>query len=144
MEYKVKTVDEYMNMLDEDRKDAINKLRNAIKKGLPAGFSEEINYNMIAYVIPFDTYSKGYHRGGPLSLIAIGNQKNYIALYHLGIYGDPKLLEWFKDEYKKYGKLDMGKSCIRFKNINDIPYELITLLASKISVENFIKMYENR
>jgi hypothetical protein len=102
---------------------------------------------MIGYVVPHSLYPDGYHCDPklPLPFMSIASQKNFIALYHMGIYSDPELLEWFKAEYPKYvkTKLDMGKSCIRFKKPETIPYELIAQLSTKMTPQNWIDRYES-
>lgn len=146
MQIKPDSPDDYVDQLPDDRKDAINKLRKSIQDNLPKGFSETMSYGMIGYVVPHSIYPYGYHCDPklPLPFISIASQKNFIALYHMGIYADPKLLEWFTTEYPKHSKtkLDMGKSCIRFKNINGIPYDLIGELVRKMNVNEWIKIYE--
>lgn len=146
METKPSTPDEYINQLPEDRKDAVNKLRDAIRANLPDGFTEAISYGMLGYVVPHSIYPAGYHCDPklPLPFLSIASQKNFIAVYHMGIYADPKLLDWFVAEYPKHtaAKLDMGKSCIRFKKPELIPFDLFGELASKISPEEWIKTYE--
>ena len=146
MTYDVKTVDEYLEVIPEDRKESFLKLRKVILDNLPDGFEEVISYKFPSYVVPLSTYPAGYHCNPeePLGLISIASQKHFIALYHMGIYSDPELLDWFKEEYTKSnsGKLDMGKSCIRFKNIRKIPYELIGELVAKVNVDQWIKVYE--
>ncbi|MEO8962721.1 MAG: DUF1801 domain-containing protein [Ginsengibacter sp.] len=148
MQSKLKTVEEYINALPEDRKSAINQLRNVILKNLPKGFKEEMNYSMIGYVVPHSLYSPGYHCDPalPLPFMNIASQKNFIAIYHMGIYTDKKLLDWFTSEFAKQSsaKLDMGKSCIRFKKPEIIPYNLIGELATKIDVWKWIKIYETK
>ncbi len=147
MQYKATTPDEYIDILPEDRKEAISKLRSAIKKTLPEGFEEQMNYGMIGYVVPHSIYPSGYHCDPklPLPFMNIASQKNFVAVYHMGIYTDKKLMDWFSKEYPKYSdaKLDMGKSCIRFKKIDKIPYDLIGELASKMKVDEWINIYEN-
>jgi uncharacterized protein YdhG (YjbR/CyaY superfamily) len=147
MQSKVTTVEEYINELPNDRKEAIEKLRKVISKNLPKGFEETIGYGMIGYVVPHSIYPKGYHcdTKQPLPFISLASQKNFIALYHMGIYAEPTLLEWFVSEFPKHAKskLDMGKSCIRFKKIDDIPFELIGELASKMTTEDWINKYES-
>ena len=110
------------------------------------GFKELMGYGMLGYVVPHSKYPDGYHCNPelPLPFINLASQKNFIALYHMGIYSDPKLLNWFTKEYPKHSKskLDMGKSCIRFKKPEDIPYKLIGELASKLTPDEWIKMYE--
>lgn len=146
MQYKAKTTKEYISQLPEERKEPFSKLREVIINNLPKGFEEIINYGMPGFVVPHSKYPEGYHCDPklPLPFINIASQKNFIALYHMGIYSDKKLMEWFISEYPKYvkTKLDMGKSCIRFKKIDQIPYKLIGELASKISPEDWITTYE--
>ncbi|GHB65366.1 hypothetical protein GCM10007390_19320 [Persicitalea jodogahamensis] len=138
--------DKYLAELPEDRRVAMEKLRDVLRKNLPAGFIETMNYGMIGYVVPHLLYPPGYHCDPeqPLPFINIASQKNWIAVYHMGLYADEKLIEWFKAEFPKYSrnKLDMGKSCIRFKKTNEIPYELIGDLAGRMSAEEWIAVYE--
>ena len=146
MQYEAKDVEDYIRQLPEDRKEPIEKIRKTIKDNLPKGFEETLIYGMIGYVIPHHIYPSGYHVTPelPLSFISLASQKNNISFYHSGIYVFPKLLEWFQNEYPKYvkTKLDMGKSCIRFKNMNTIPYNLIAELCRKITVEDYLNKYE--
>lgn len=146
MKYKAATPEEYVVQLPEDRKEVIEKLRSVILKNLPEGFEEGINYGMIGYYVPHSIYPDGYHCTPelPLPFMSIASQKNSVNVYHSGIYADKDLYEWFVDEYSKYSqrKLDMGKSCIRFKKLDEIPYKLIGELCRKLSVEQWIKMYE--
>ena len=141
----VKTIKEYLETLSSERKSIVNQLRRVIKKNLPQGFKEEINYGMIGYVVPLTIYPPGYRNNTPLPFMNIASQKNNVVVYHLGVYSDKKLLAWFKKEYEKFSKrkLDMGKSCIRFKHLNEIPYSLIGELSSKISVKKWIGIYES-
>ena len=146
MQSTAKTPQEYINSLPDERKQAVKKLREAVLKNLPRGFSEEMNYGMLGYVVPHSLYPDGYHCDPkqPLPFMCIASQKNFIALYHMGIYGSEKLLTWFTKEYSKHSKtkLDMGKSCIRFKKIDQIPYKLIGELAARIKPQDWIKIYE--
>jgi hypothetical protein len=146
MQSKAATVNDYVAELPEDRKKAINALRKEVKKNLSKGFKEQMNYGMIGYVIPHSLYPDGYHcsPADPLPFMNIASQKNFIAVYHMGMYADKKLLDWFTAEYTKLGigKLDMGKSCIRFKKPENIPAALIGALASKMSVDEWIALYE--
>ncbi|MBT8182171.1 MAG: DUF1801 domain-containing protein [Eudoraea sp.] len=146
MQSKAKTPEDYISELPEERKQPISKLRETILKNLPEGFEEEMSYGMIGYVVPHSLYPAGYHVNPdlPLPFINIASQKNFIALYHMGIYSDKDLLNWFVSEYPKHvkTKLDMGKSCIRFKNTNHIPYKLIGDLVSKMSAAQWINKYE--
>lgn len=147
MKYNAKTPDEYIAAIPEERRSVMNALRKVIKDNLPEGFSEEINYNMIGYVVPHSLYPDGYHCDPklPLPFMNIASQKNFIAIYHSGIYANKELMNWFVDEYPKYvkTKLDMGKSCIRFKKADQIPLELIGQLASKLTVQKWIAIYES-
>jgi uncharacterized protein YdhG (YjbR/CyaY superfamily) len=147
MKTEANTVEEYIDSLPEDRKTAIIKFRKAILENIPKGFVETISYGMIGYVIPHSIFPAGYRTDPklPLPFINLASQKNYIALYHMGIYGDQKLTEWFVNEYFKVCKRkpDMGKGCIRFKNMDQIPYTLIGELAGKITVEQRIIAYES-
>ncbi|HHU56177.1 MAG TPA: DUF1801 domain-containing protein [Acholeplasmataceae bacterium] len=147
MKFDAKTYKEFILELPEDRRSAIERLKNTISENLPEGFMETYSKGFIHFVIPLDKYPEGYlsNPSEPLPFISIASQKNYIALYHLGIYAFSNILNWFREEYPKYvkTKLDMGKSCIRFKNINEIPYELIGKLCKKITVEMWIEKYES-
>jgi uncharacterized protein YdhG (YjbR/CyaY superfamily) len=140
------TVDQYMAELPEDRKPAMEKLRATILKNLPKGFAEEMNYGMMGYVVPHSLYPAGYHCDPklPLPFMGLASQKNSINFYHMGIYANPELLKWFTEEYSKHNKakLDMGKSCMRFKKPQQIPYELIGALVKKMSVKDWISCYE--
>ena len=140
------TVEQYLSELPDDRKEAMQKLHNIVKNNLSKGFIERIDYGMICYSVPHSIYPNGYHCDPkmPLPFISIASQKNFIALYHMGIYSSPELLEWFTKSYaaKVPGKLDMGKSCVRFKKVELIPYELIGELAGKMSGEEWISCYE--
>lgn len=146
MNSKAETVEAYIKELPNDRLIPVSKLRLTILNNLPTGFKEVINYGMISYVIPHEMYPHGYHctPNLPLPFISIASQKNSINLYHMGIYSMPNLLDWFVNEYPRYSnhKLDMGKSCIRFKKFEQIPLELIAHLVKKISAEEWIACYE--
>ncbi len=147
MQSKAITPNRYIAELPEDRKDFMQKLRETILKNLPKGFEETMQYGMISYVVPHSLYPDGYHckPADALPFLSIASQKNHIAFYHMGIYSDPNLLKWFTEEYPKHstGKLDMGKSCIRFKNPKNIPFELFGELTTKISVDEWIAKYES-
>ena len=146
MQSKATTPEQYLSELPEDRKEAMLRLRNAIKQNLPQGFEEVLSYGMLGYVVPHSIYPSGYHCDPklPLPFINLASQKNFIALYHMGIYADKNLESWFVSEYPKHvkTKLDMGKSCIRFKKMDDIPFDFIGELAAKLSVEDWISIYE--
>jgi hypothetical protein len=138
---------EYIESLAEDRKEAILKIREAIFQNLPKGFEEVMNYGMLGYVVPHSIYPNGYHCDPklPLPFMGLASQKNNISFYHMGIYAEPQLFDWFISEYPKHvkSKLDMGKSCIRFKKMNEIPYALIGELAGKLTTEKWIELYES-
>jgi len=140
------TVENYIEQLPDDRKAAIQHLRKVFTDNLPSGFQECISYGMIGYVVPHSIYPAGYHCDPklPLPFINIASQKSHIAVYHMGIYADAELLNWFQTTYTKQvkGKLDMGKSCIRFKKPEQIPFELFAELASKMKVQEWIDLYE--
>lgn len=146
MQSKAATPAEYIKSLPADRRKAVNDLRKLIKKNLPKGFKEVMSYGMLGYVVPHSLYPDGYHCNPklPLPFMCLASQKNFIALYHMMLYSDKKLNEWFRKEYaKQYDtKLDMGKSCLRFKNADKIPYKLIGELASKITPGQWIDRYE--
>ena len=146
MQSSAKTPQQYIDELPEDRKSAMTELRKVIKKNLPKGFTEVISYGMIGYVIPHSLYPAGYHCDPklPLPFMNIASQKNFIAVYHMGVYADKSLYKWLTTEYAKHGKtkLDMGKSCMRFKKPEQIPFKLIAELASKITPKEWIALYE--
>ncbi|WP_459210523.1 DUF1801 domain-containing protein [Aquimarina rhabdastrellae] len=141
-----KTPDEYISNLPDDRKEPMQALRKVILENLPQGFQETMSYGMIGYVIPHSLYPDGYHCDPklPLPFMNIASQKNYIAIYHSGIYAQKELLDWFVGEYPKHvkTKLDMGKSCIRFKKVNQLPLDLIGELSSKMTPKDWISIYE--
>lgn len=141
------TPEEYLNEVPEERKSAIHKLRNVIVKNLPKGFKEAISYGMIGYVVPHEIYPSGYHCNPklPLPFMSFASQKNSINFYHMGIYANIELYDWFINEYAYFSKkkLDIGKSCMRFKKEEDIPYELIGKLVTKMTVEDWVATYEN-
>lgn len=147
MQSKAKTPQQYINELPEDRKEIMATFRNVILDNLPEGFEEQMTYGMLGYVVPHSRYPDGYHCDPkqPLPFISLASQKNHIALYHSGIYSDTELLNWFKNEWPKYAtnKLDMGKSCIRFKNPKKIPFELMGELTRKMTVDQWIERYES-
>ena len=141
-----KTVDEILTNLPSDRVEPFNKLHDVIIKNLPKGFEAAISYGGLGYVVPHTLYPAGYHCKPiePLPFAGIASQKNSINFYHMGIYSDPNLLNWFVSEYPKHSKqkLDMGKSCVRFKKLDEIPYTLIGELMKKMSVKDWIDFYE--
>ena len=146
MKSTASTVEEYIDTIDSKWKPIIIKLRNTIKNNLPSGFIEVMNYGMIGYVVPHSIYPNGYHVNpkDPLPFMNIGAQKNNVAFYHMGIYGNDEIYNWFIETYKKdFGKkLDMGKACFRFKTDDQVPYNLIKELVKKIDVATYIERYE--
>lgn len=142
-----KNPDDYINSLPEERKIYMEKLRDVILQNLPKGFHEGMNYGMLGYYVPHSIYPKGYHckPADPLPFMGFASQKNSINFYHMGIYAKKDLYDWFVSEYPKHStrKLDMGKSCIRFKKFEEIPLDLIGELVTKISVEDWIATYES-
>lgn len=147
MQYKAGSPEEYISQIPEERRAIMEQLRSTIIKNLPDGFVENTSYGMISFSVPHSLYPAGYHCDPtiPLPFISIASQKNFIAFYHMGIYAKPELHDWFVAEYPKYvkTKLDMGKSCVRFKKPELIPFELIAELVKKVSVEDWIETYES-
>ena len=146
MQLKANNVEEYITLVPEERRNRFVQLRQTILDNIPTGFNEQINYGMIGYVVPHTLYPDGYHckPTDPLPFANIASQKNFIGFYHMGIYSNPELLDWFVSEYPKHCnlKLDMGKSCMRFKKPDQIPFDLIGELMTKVSVNDWIKTYE--
>ncbi len=140
------SIDEYLSRIPGDRQEIFRKIIDTVNNNLPDGFSQGMSYGMIGWAVPLETYPAGYHctPGLPLPFISLASQKNFIALYHMGMYAKPELLDWFVAEYPKYSKrkLDMGKSCVRFKKMDDVPLELLAELSKKITVEEWIDIYE--
>ena len=146
--YEIISAEDYINQALEERQEALTLLRETILSNLPQGFKEGIQYKMIGYYVPHEIYPNGYHCDPkqPLPFMSFASQKNSINLYHNGVYANPELRQWFVTEYPKYTvrKLDMGKSCIRFKYFQDIPFELIGELVKKMTVQEWIQNYEGR
>lgn len=146
MQSDAATPKEYLDSLPEDRKAAMSELRKVIGRNLPKGFKETMGYGMLGWVVPHSLYPAGYHCDPklPLPFLSIASQKNFIAVYHMGMYLDEKLLKWFTSEYGKQakGRLDMGKSCIRFKKPDQIPYKLFGELAARMTAKEWISVYE--
>lgn len=141
---KYKNVREYIDGLVPGRREIITKLRSVIIKSLPDGYEETVQYNMISYVVPLSLYPQGYleDKKTPLPYICLASQKNHISLYLMNIYGNPELDGWFREVYKKSGKkLDMGKSCLRFKRFEDLAIDVIEKAVAKTSVKKFIDSY---
>jgi hypothetical protein len=147
MQYKATSPEDYISQLPEDRQAPIKKLDSIIKKNMPKGLEAGMGYGMLAYYVPKSIYPSGYlcKPFPPLPFINLASQKNFIALYHSGLYAKKELYDWFVAQYPKHCKykLDMGKSCVRFKKMDDIPYDLITELLGKMTVEEWIDIYES-
>jgi hypothetical protein len=139
------TPTEYLETLPPDRREVIGKLRQVLLENLPEGFVETIEHGMLAYVVPHRLYPAGYHCDPqrPLPFIGLASQKQYLSLYHMGLYDGP-LLTWFEAEWPKHtaAKLDLGKSCLRLKKPDQIPYALIGELAKKMTPAQWIRVYE--
>ena len=146
MKYQANSIEEYMEVIPEEHKIIINKARQILKENLPQGFKEDFLYGMITFVVPLSIYPKGYLNkpDTPLPFISIASQKHSVNFYHMGIYAKKEVSDWFVQSYMNHyhKKLDMGKSCFRFKKEEDFPFELIAELSKKIDVEAFVKMYE--
>lgn len=146
MQSKATTPEQYIRELPEDRKQAVIKLRETVLGNIPEGFEEQMSYGMLGYIVPHSLYPPGYHCDPalPLPFVNIASQKNCIAVYHMGMYAIPEFYKWFIEAYQQYGavKPDMGKSCIRFKKAEHIPYKLIGELMKKITVKEWITVYE--
>lgn len=147
MQYQATTVQEYIAQLPDDRKEPVSKILSILKDNLPSSFEEGMLYKMPAFFVPQSLYPDGYHCNpkDPLPFINVASQKNFVALYHMGLYAKKELHDWFVAAYPKHCKykLDMGKSCIRFKKMEDIPYELIKELCGKMTVDEWIQIYES-
>ncbi|MGN7864820.1 DUF1801 domain-containing protein [Chryseobacterium sp. 22458] len=148
MQIQAASIEDYISKIPDERQDAFRKLFETIHNNLPEGFEENLSYGMLGWGVPLKTYPAGYHctPGTPLPFINLASQKNFIALYHMGLYSTPELLDWFVAEYPKHSKrkLDMGKSCVRFKKTDDIPFELLAELSRKMTPEDWIRVYESQ
>lgn len=146
MQSKATSVEQYISDLPEERRGVIERLRKEIVANLPEGFEEVMSYGMIGYVVPHSLYPGGYHCSPelPLPFMNLASQKNHVGVYHMGIYADDEVMTWFTEEFPNHAKrkLDMGKSCIRLKSMDDIPYTLIGELASKMTVNDWVESYE--
>jgi len=140
-------VEAYFEQIPEDRKTVMKKLHNRILKNLPKGFIGKMNYGMVGYVVPVSIYPTDYHCDPklPLPFVSLSSQKNFVAIYNMGLYVAQKLMDWFLLEYKKYSikKPDIGKSCIRFKNLNALPFDLIADLCGKVTADQWNQLYES-
>lgn len=147
MQSDATTPEAYVASLPAERAEAVQQLRDVINANLPAGFHEEMSYGMIGWVVPHSIYPPGYHCSPelPLPFMSVASQKNFVALYHMGIYTDEALLKWFQAAYAEVvpTKLDMGKSCIRFKRVDRIPFALVGELAAKMTPADWIERYED-
>ncbi len=147
MQSKAETVEEYLAEVPAVRRPYFDSLRQAVLDNIPEGFVEQMNYGMIGYVVPHDLFPDGYHCNPklPLPFVNIASQKHFIGFYHMGMYADQKLLDWFVTEFPKHSdaRLDMGKSCVRFKKFDQIPFELIGELMKKVTVDDWITTYKN-
>lgn len=145
MQSTATTPELYLAELPEERQQIMNDLREVIVRNIPAGFEEMMGYGMLGYAVPHSLYPAGYHCDPkqPLPFIGIASQKNHIAVYHMGMYADEGLLNWFQEEFPKHSnrKLDMGKSCIRFRKPEHVPLALIGELASKMTPQEWIDLY---
>lgn len=139
------TVDEYLAELPEDRRQAISTVRDEILKNLPQGYEEQMIYGMIGYVVPFSLWPAGYHCDPklPLTYAALASQKQHMAVYLMNIYMTNDSESWFISEYKKTGKrMDIGKSCVRFKKLEHLPVELIGQAIARTSVQDYLDIYQ--
>jgi hypothetical protein len=145
MQSKAKTVEQYLAELPEERRQAIQAVRDVINKNLPAGYEEGMQYGMIGYYVPHSVYPPGYHTDPqqPLPFASLASQKNHLAIYLFCIYSAPEEATWFQEQWAKTGKkLDMGKSCVRFKKVEDLPLPLIGETVKRMPVKKFIQHYQ--
>jgi len=147
MQIAAVSVEDYISKIPEERQEIFKKIFDTIDDNLPKGFRKGVSYGMVGWNVPLETYPAGYHctPGSPLPFMALASQKNFIAFYHMGMYAKPELLNWFVEEFPKYSKrkLDIGKSCVRFKKMDDIPLELLAEMSKKMTVEDWINTYES-
>lgn len=142
---KATTIGEYLKGLEPEQRKTVQAVRKIIKLNLPNGYKEVLQYGMISYVVPLSFYPKGYlnNPNVPLPYISLAGQKKHNAIYFMGLYADSKLNSWFQKEYKASGKrLDIGKSCVRFRKLDDLPLELIGKAVGKISPKRMVEYYE--
>ncbi|MGD1319969.1 DUF1801 domain-containing protein [Chryseobacterium sp. 2R14A] len=147
MQIPATSAEDYISQIPEERQEVFKKMFSTITENLPEGFEQGISYGMVGWQVPLKSYPEGYHcsPGSALPFMSLASQKNFIALYHMGMYAKPELLDWFVAEFPKHSKrkLDMGKSCVRFKKMDDIPFELIAELSKKMTVDEWISIYES-
>ena len=142
MKSSATTVDEYLEELTPERREAVSAVREVVLANLPDGYEERIDFGMIAYVVPLKRYPKTYN-GHPLSYAGIASEKSYVSVHLMNIYGDPETQRWFVDSYETTGKrLDMGKSCVRFRRLDDLPLDLIGEVVARTPMEEWIRRYE--
>ncbi|ANF51407.1 hypothetical protein A0O34_13190 [Chryseobacterium glaciei] len=146
MQIKADSVEDYISKIPEERQEIFKKIFDTITDNLPEGFQKGVSYGMVGWDVPLETYPAGYHctPGSPLPFMGLASQKNFIAFYHMGMYAKPELLDWFVAEFPKHSKrkLDMGKSCVCFKKMDDIPLELLAEVSKKMTVQDWITIYE--
>ena len=139
---EAKTVEEYLDELTDDRRETVEAVRDVVNLNLPDGYEETVQFGMISYVVPLERYPKTYNRQA-LQYAALASQKNYVSLYLMNVYGNEETERWFVDRYRASGKrLDMGKACVRFKSIDDLPLDLIGETIARTPVDDFIALYE--
>ena len=138
----VTTPDEYIASLPDDRRAAMAAVRDVVRNNLPEGFEEGMSSGMIAWYVPLERLPDTYN-GQPLGLAGLASQKNYMSLYLISVYGDPTTEAWFKDRYAASGKkLNMGKSCLRFRHLDDLPLDVIAETIGRVDVDDFVSHYE--
>jgi Domain of unknown function (DU1801) len=136
------TVDEYLASLPEDRRPAIETVRNVVLENLPEGFEEQMQYGMISWVVPLDRYPDTYN-GQALAVASLGNQKRYMSLYLVGVYGDEGSQDWLRKRWAETGlRLDMGKSCLRFRSLDDLALDVVGEAVARCPVDDFLAAYE--
>ena len=142
MKSSATTVEDYISELSEERQEAVSTVREVVLANLPEGYEEVMDFGMIAYVVPLSVVPKTYN-GHPLMYAAIASEKNYVSVHLMNIYASPKTQKWFVDSYKATGKrMNMGKSCVRFRKLDDLPLELIGEAVGKTPMEDWIGVYE--
>ena len=139
---KATTVEEYLDELADDRRETVEAVRDVVNANLPDGYEETVQFGMISYIVPLERYPKTYNRQA-LQYAGLASQKNYVSLYLMNVYGDQETERWFLDRYKASGKrLDMGKSCVRFKSVDDLPLDLVGEAIARTPVDAYIAVYE--
>ena len=142
MKSDASTVSEYLEGLPSDRREAVSVVREVILANLPDGYEEMMDFGMIAYAVPLDRYPDTYN-GHPLSYAGIASEKSYVSVHLMNIYSDAETALWFVDSYEATGKrLDMGKSCVRFRKLDDLPLDLIGEAVARTPVDEWLRIYE--